>query len=171
MCCWPFLFMTTALFKVYSATFRCWHTHIHTLYTQGWYHINCIRVYNTWTTLHVHDVWTYRQLMFTEVKSCHNYSVIRWQFVLPKLLLIRKSVLCDSATKWIFLFQNNLKNLYPSYKMNLDFWGCEGWETLASYIWQKDVSTPKETTSTWIYMTSLERFSWKESGEQSLFWK
>ena len=26
--------------------------------------------------------------------------------------------------RWVFYFQNNLKNLDPSYKMDLDFWDC-----------------------------------------------
>ena len=58
------------------------------------------------------------------------YSVTRWEFVLPKLLQIYKSVLSNSAIKWGFLFhlaikvgflfQNNHKYLNPSYKMDLD---------------------------------------------------
>ena len=39
-----------------------------------------------------------------------------------------KSVLCNSAIKWWFLFLNNLKDLDPSYKMDLDLSDCFGRE-------------------------------------------
>ena len=32
----------------------------------------------------------------------------------------------EYAVKWVLSFQNNLKDLDPSYKMDLDFWDCFG---------------------------------------------
>ena len=36
------------------------------------------------------------------------------------------SVLCNFALIQVLPFLNNLKNLDPSYKMDLDFWDCFG---------------------------------------------
>ena len=59
----------------------------------------------------------------------HNiYLVMICEFTLPKSKQIWKSVLCNSAIKWVFLFQNNHKDLDPSYKMDLGFCGCFGGE-------------------------------------------
>ena len=41
-----------------------------------------------------------------------------------------ESVIRNFATVRGFSFQNNLKNLDPSYKMDLDFWDCFGRENL-----------------------------------------
>ena len=49
------------------------------------------------------------------------YSVIRQEFVLPKLLQIYKLVSCNSAIKWVLVFQNNPNDLDLSCKIDLDF--------------------------------------------------
>ena len=53
------------------------------------------------------------------------FSVIRRDCIFPKLLRILKIVLRyhdNLDTKRIFSFENNLKDLDPSNKMDLDFW-------------------------------------------------
>ena len=40
-----------------------------------------------------------------------------------------KSALCSLGTKCIFPFQNNKKNVYPSFNMDLDFWESFGRKT------------------------------------------
>ena len=46
--------------------------------------------------------------------------------MLPKSQQICKSVSCNSAINWDFLFQNNPKDLDPSYKLDLDLLDCFG---------------------------------------------
>ena len=58
-----------------------------------------------------------------------SYSVI---FSIPTSLTTCKSYslahyhISSAIRQEIFVFQNNLKNLDPSYKMELDFWDCFG---------------------------------------------
>ena len=53
------------------------------------------------------------------------YSAIRWGFHLSRMTT-NKSVLCNFAIIQVLPFQNNLKDLDPSYKTDLDLWDCFG---------------------------------------------
>ena len=54
------------------------------------------------------------------------YSAIRQGFLSPKVPQIFKSAECNIGYLASFPFQNNLVNLDPSFKMDLDFWNCCG---------------------------------------------
>ena len=53
------------------------------------------------------------------------YSAIRRGFHLSRMTT-NKSVLCNFAIIQVLPFQNNLKDLDPSYKTDLDLWDCFG---------------------------------------------
>ena len=50
----------------------------------------------------------------------HINLVVKRVFILPKVLQIWKSVLCKSVVKCLLFFLNNLKDLDPYWKMDLD---------------------------------------------------
>ena len=67
--------------------------------------------------------------IFTNHSAYPIYLVIRWELTLPLLQQICKTALKwgfrfktvpNSAIKLVFCFQNNPKDLDPSYKMDLD---------------------------------------------------
>ena len=71
-------------------------------------------MYNNWSR--------YSQYVGRSEDNDYQILVTKWRFSLGTYhisLVIRKVVV-------VFSFQNNTKNLDPSYKMDLDFWDCLG---------------------------------------------
>ena len=61
------------------------------------------------------------------------YSAIRRGFPYLDWLQITKPVLWNVAVIRLLLFPNSLKDLDPSFKMDLDFWDCFGSKKTPSY--------------------------------------
>ena len=66
---------------------------------------------------------------------------IRRAFLSLEWVQITKSVQWNFAIIRVLPFLNNLKDLDPSYKMDLDFWDCFGREKPPSYKWRNTVSS------------------------------
>ena len=62
------------------------------------------------------------------------YSAIRRGFHLSRMTTNNLSVLCNFAIIQVLPFQNNPKDLDPSYKTDLDLWDCFGRKKNPSYI-------------------------------------
>ena len=58
------------------------------------------------------------------ITSDPGLKKVKTSVSISKVPQVCKLVVCDSATRYVFLFQNNHRNVDSSCKTGLDFWNC-----------------------------------------------